>query len=57
MAAKPLKHTYVALGNLMTYSACEEALEGMEMCASNVFGGREQWPTTDPDDRAVFCRD
>ncbi len=39
MAAKPLKHTDVALGNLMTYSACSEALEGMEMCASNVIGG------------------
>ncbi|TPG88090.1 hypothetical protein EAH72_33740 [Pseudomonas caspiana] len=39
MAAKPLKHTDVALGNLMTYIACEEALEGMGMCASNVIGG------------------
>jgi len=41
MAAKPLKHTDVALGNLMTYSACEEALEGMEMCATNVIGGNK----------------
>jgi hypothetical protein len=41
MAAKPLKHTDVSLGKLMTYSACADALEGMEMCASNVVGGNK----------------
>lgn len=41
MAAKPLKHSNVALGNLMTYSACADALEGMEMCASNLIGGNK----------------
>jgi hypothetical protein len=41
MAAKPLKHTDVSLGKLMTYSSCADALEGMEMCASNVVGGNK----------------
>lgn len=41
MTAKPLKHSDVALGNLLTYSACADALEGMEMCASNVMGGNK----------------
>lgn len=39
MKALPIKHSEVRLGNLMTWDACQGALDGIDMHYANFVGG------------------
>lgn len=39
MTALPIKHSAIRLGSLMTWDACQDALDGMDMHPANFCGG------------------